>query len=271
MIAPVIFPPLPARPDRARSTTSPGCCPRTARPTTSTSGTATPPTAARCSTTSRDHGVNDTRVPHRRHPLGLGLRPAVRRRRPTRRPATRPASSSCAPSVTSQQPQGHHRHAAAHDRASRSRTAIKANNRHVKYLNFDDHGFSVLDVTRERAQMDWFVIGDRADQAAGLDAGRPSWATDAPAASTVARRRRAGGLMTATTMPRDAPPRAAPSSRSPAPPARRSCSRPPPVRRRPRRRAAASGSTCWSSTAAGPTRSTADLTPNLAALRDGGT
>ena len=42
--------------------------------------------------------------------------------------------------------------------------AIKANNRHVRYLNFDDHGFSVLDVNRRRAQMDWYVIGDRADR-----------------------------------------------------------------------------------------------------------
>ena len=41
---------------------------------------------------------------------------------------------------------------------------IKANNRHVKYLDFDSHGFSVLDVTAKRAQMDWFVIGDRADR-----------------------------------------------------------------------------------------------------------
>ncbi len=42
--------------------------------------------------------------------------------------------------------------------------AILANNRHIKYLNFDDHGFSVLDITPVRAQMDWFVIGDRADR-----------------------------------------------------------------------------------------------------------
>ncbi|SDE00221.1 alkaline phosphatase D [Nocardioides lianchengensis] len=39
--------------------------------------------------------------------------------------------------------------------------AILAANRHLKYLNFDDHGFSVLDVTPERAQMDWYVIGSR--------------------------------------------------------------------------------------------------------------
>jgi alkaline phosphatase D len=42
--------------------------------------------------------------------------------------------------------------------------AILANNRHIKYLNFDDHGFSVLDLTAKRAQMDWFTIGDRADK-----------------------------------------------------------------------------------------------------------
>lgn len=39
--------------------------------------------------------------------------------------------------------------------------AIKTTNRHVKYLDFDSHGFSVLDVSPTRAQMDWFVIGDR--------------------------------------------------------------------------------------------------------------
>ncbi|WP_338089523.1 alkaline phosphatase D family protein [Nocardioides lijunqiniae] len=41
---------------------------------------------------------------------------------------------------------------------------ILANNRHIKYLNFDDHGFSVLDITPARTQMDWFVIGDRRDR-----------------------------------------------------------------------------------------------------------
>ncbi|EON22257.1 MULTISPECIES: alkaline phosphatase D family protein [Nocardioides] len=53
---------------------------------------------------------------------------------------------------------------------------IQANNRHVKYLNFDDHGFSVLDVTAARAQMDWFVIGDRRDPAAPAS-WSASWAT----------------------------------------------------------------------------------------------
>lgn len=41
---------------------------------------------------------------------------------------------------------------------------IMANNRHIKYLNFDDHGFSVLDITAERTQMDWFIIGARDDK-----------------------------------------------------------------------------------------------------------
>ncbi len=41
--------------------------------------------------------------------------------------------------------------------------AILTANPHIKYLNFDDHGFSVLDVTAERAQCDFFVIGSRTD------------------------------------------------------------------------------------------------------------
>ncbi|QIK77189.1 alkaline phosphatase [Nocardioides piscis] len=54
---------------------------------------------------------------------------------------------------------------------------IMANNRHVKYLNFDDHGFSVFDLTPARAQMDYFVIGDRADPKAGVS-WTASWATE---------------------------------------------------------------------------------------------
>ena len=55
---------------------------------------------------------------------------------------------------------------------------IQANNRHVKYLNFDDHGFSVLDVTSERAQMDYYVVSDRTDPRATAT-WTASWATDA--------------------------------------------------------------------------------------------
>jgi alkaline phosphatase D len=56
--------------------------------------------------------------------------------------------------------------------------AIQANNRHVKYLNFDDHGYSVLDVTAARTQMDYYVISDRADPDATAS-WTASWATDA--------------------------------------------------------------------------------------------
>ncbi len=55
---------------------------------------------------------------------------------------------------------------------------LKANNPHIKYLNFDDHGFSVLDINAKRAQMDWYVIGDRADKNAGVT-WSTSWATTA--------------------------------------------------------------------------------------------
>jgi alkaline phosphatase D len=39
--------------------------------------------------------------------------------------------------------------------------AIQVNNPHVKYVDLDSHGFSVLDVTPERVQMDWHVLIDR--------------------------------------------------------------------------------------------------------------
>ncbi|WP_199580479.1 alkaline phosphatase [Blastococcus sp. TBT05-19] len=42
-------------------------------------------------------------------------------------------------------------------------TAVKVNNPHVKYLDFDSHGFSVLELTEAGAQMDWFVLTDRTD------------------------------------------------------------------------------------------------------------
>ncbi len=45
--------------------------------------------------------------------------------------------------------------------------AVKANNRHVKYLNFDDHGYSVLDVTPARVQMDYYVLADRTRRDSG--------------------------------------------------------------------------------------------------------
>ncbi|HET6855672.1 MAG TPA: alkaline phosphatase D family protein [Streptomyces sp.] len=43
-------------------------------------------------------------------------------------------------------------------------TAIKAANRHVKWLDMDSHGYGVLDVTGERSQMDYFVLSDKTKQ-----------------------------------------------------------------------------------------------------------
>jgi alkaline phosphatase D len=40
---------------------------------------------------------------------------------------------------------------------------IMAFNQHVKHLNFDDHGFSVLEVNRRHVQMDYFAISERTD------------------------------------------------------------------------------------------------------------
>lgn len=53
--------------------------------------------------------------------------------------------------------------------------AIQTANRHVRYLDFDSHGYSVLDVTPARVQMDWFVIGDRTDPRSG-SSHSASWA-----------------------------------------------------------------------------------------------
>ncbi|MBT2385596.1 alkaline phosphatase [Streptomyces sp. ISL-11] len=40
-------------------------------------------------------------------------------------------------------------------------TAIKAANRHVQWVDMDSHGYGVLDVTAERAQMDYYVLSDK--------------------------------------------------------------------------------------------------------------
>ncbi|RBM22156.1 alkaline phosphatase [Streptomyces sp. PT12] len=44
--------------------------------------------------------------------------------------------------------------------------AVRAANRHVRWVDMDSHGYAVLDVTAERAQMDYFALSDRADPAA---------------------------------------------------------------------------------------------------------
>jgi alkaline phosphatase D len=45
--------------------------------------------------------------------------------------------------------------------------AIKAANPHVKYLDFDSHGYSVLDVTAAGVRMDWYVLADRTSASSG--------------------------------------------------------------------------------------------------------
>ncbi|MGW0117416.1 alkaline phosphatase D family protein [Streptomyces sp. NPDC003327] len=44
--------------------------------------------------------------------------------------------------------------------------AIKAANRHVKWVDMDHHGYGVLDVTAERSQMDYYTVSDKRDPAA---------------------------------------------------------------------------------------------------------
>jgi alkaline phosphatase D len=53
---------------------------------------------------------------------------------------------------------------------------LQGNNRHVKYLNLDDHGYSVLDVTAQRAQMDYYVLADKR-RAATTVSHSASWRT----------------------------------------------------------------------------------------------
>jgi alkaline phosphatase D len=45
--------------------------------------------------------------------------------------------------------------------------AVKAANRHVRWLDMDSHGYGVLDLTAERAQMDYYALEDKADPATG--------------------------------------------------------------------------------------------------------
>ncbi|MEU4211479.1 alkaline phosphatase D family protein [Streptomyces sp. NPDC026206] len=57
-------------------------------------------------------------------------------------------------------------HVAPHTVSLAAATAIKAANRHVKWLDMDSHGYGVLDVTAERAQMDYYALSDKRDPAA---------------------------------------------------------------------------------------------------------
>ncbi|MCX2179316.1 alkaline phosphatase D family protein [Streptomyces sp. SKN60] len=45
-----------------------------------------------------------------------------------------------------------------------AQTAVKAANRHVKWVDMDHHGYGVLDVTAARSQMDYYTVSNRADR-----------------------------------------------------------------------------------------------------------
>lgn len=44
--------------------------------------------------------------------------------------------------------------------------AVRANNPHIRYLELDSHGYSVVEVTAARVQMDWFALSERTDPGA---------------------------------------------------------------------------------------------------------
>ncbi|GGR01491.1 alkaline phosphatase D family protein [Streptomyces netropsis] len=54
-------------------------------------------------------------------------------------------------------------HVPPHTVSLAAATAIKAANRHVKWLDMDSHGYGVLDITAEHAQMDYYVLSDKRD------------------------------------------------------------------------------------------------------------
>lgn len=45
--------------------------------------------------------------------------------------------------------------------------ALKGANPHVKYLDFDSHGYSVLDVTPAGVRMDWYILAERTSPGSG--------------------------------------------------------------------------------------------------------
>lgn len=44
--------------------------------------------------------------------------------------------------------------------------AVQANNPHIRHVELDSHGYSVVEVSPARVQMDWFALSDRTDPAA---------------------------------------------------------------------------------------------------------
>ena len=45
--------------------------------------------------------------------------------------------------------------------------AIQGENPHVRFVNLDDHGYCVLDVTQSRVRMDWYAVEDRRNPRSG--------------------------------------------------------------------------------------------------------
>ena len=58
--------------------------------------------------------------------------------------------------------------------------AIKTANPHIKLLEFDSHGYSVVDVDADRVQMDWYYLSDRTDPEATVSFAQ-AWAVQAGA------------------------------------------------------------------------------------------
>nr|WP_245694606.1 alkaline phosphatase D family protein [Streptomyces abyssalis] len=50
--------------------------------------------------------------------------------------------------------------------SSVAEAAVRAANRHVRWLDMDSHGYGVLDIDAERAQMDYFILSDKEDRGA---------------------------------------------------------------------------------------------------------
>jgi alkaline phosphatase D len=63
--------------------------------------------------------------------------------------------------------------------------AIHGENPHVRFVNLDDHGYCVLDVTPSRIQMDWYAVQDRRNPRSGARH-LTSWAVRSGTASVTA-------------------------------------------------------------------------------------
>ena len=99
------------------------------------------------------------RLPHRRHPHGLGQRRAGGRR-------DLPAVGLGRHRVRGhlgdlRQPRRHPEGPRGHASPRSPSPLIQAANRHVHWVDTDRHGYGVLDITAERAQMDYYVLSDR--------------------------------------------------------------------------------------------------------------